>query len=477
MSQAAPPKVPAQVLEAIEKGLGSSGCIRDPDEMVPYLADRRGKYLANTPLVARPGTTAEVAQVMRTCHQYGVGVVPQGGNTGLVGGSVPDETGSQILLSLERLRRVREVDTLNYSITVEAGCVLADVQSAAAAEDLLFPLSLAAEGSCQIGGNLGTNAGGTQVLRYGNTRDLVLGLEVVLADGSIWDGLRRLRKDNTGYNLKHLFIGSEGTLGVITAAVFKLFPGIKQELTGLVAVASAHAASRFLARLKRECGDCVTTFEYIHRNCLDLVFRKIPGTADPLDETYEHYALVQIDSVLTGNEMREGLHRALERGLEDREVLNATIANSSEQATRLWRLREAIPEAARISGAGIRHDVAVPVSAVADFLSEATELVNRMHPRSFLIPFGHMGDGNIHFNLIQPEDAIPEEFLAPEDELRQAIYRLAHSMQGSFSAEHGIGRLKRDDLIKYRDPLEVQMMRSLKGALDPTGILNPGKVV
>ena len=445
--------------------------------MVPYLADRRGKYLANTPLVARPGTTAEVAAVMRICHQHGVGVVPQGGNTGLVGGSVPDETGSQILLSLERLRRVHEVDTLNYSITVEAGCVLADVQSAAANEGLLFPLSLAAEGSCQIGGNLGTNAGGTQVLRYGNTRDLVLGLEVVLADGSIWDGLRRLRKDNTGYNLKHLFIGSEGTLGVITAAIFKLFPGIKQELTGLVAVASAHAASHFLARLKRECGDCVTTFEYIHRNCLDLVFRKIPGTADPLDETYEHYALVQIDSVLAGNELQEGLHRALERGLEDGEVLNATIANSSEQAARLWRLREAIPEAARISGAGIRHDVAVPVSAVADFLIEATELVKRMHPSAFLIPFGHMGDGNIHFNMIQPEDAVPEEFLAPEDELRQAIYQLVHSMQGSFSAEHGIGRLKRDDLIRYRDPLEVQMMRSLKGALDPTGILNPGKVV
>ena len=477
MSQAVPRKVPAHVVEAIEKALGPSGCIRDPREMEPYLADRRGIYLANTPLVARPATTAEVAAVMRICHHHGVGVVPQGGNTGLVGGSVPDETGSQILLSLERLRRVRDLDTLNYSITVEAGCVLADVQSAAANEDLLFPLSLAAEGSCQIGGNLGTNAGGTQVLRYGNTRDLVLGLEVVLADGSIWDGLRRLRKDNTGYNLKHLFIGSEGTLGVITAAIFKLFPGIKQELTGLVAVASAHAASHFLARLKRECGDCVTTFEYIHRNCLDLVFRKIPGTADPLDEPYEHYALVQIDSVLAGNELQEGLHRALERGLEEGEVLNATIASSSDQADRLWRLREAIPEAARISGAGIRHDVAVPVSAVADFLTEATELVNRMHPSSFLIPFGHMGDGNIHFNLIQPEGAIAEEFLAPEDELRQAIYELVHSMQGSFSAEHGIGRLKRDDLLKYRDPLEVQMMRSVKTALDPSGILNPGKVI
>ena len=477
MTAQIPNRVPTQVIDAIEQTLGPSGCIRDAELMEPYLADRRGKYVANTPLVARPRDTDEVAAVMRICHQHGVGVVPQGGNTGLVGGSVPDESGSQIVLSLARLRQVREVDALNYSITVEAGCVLADVQSAAADNGLLFPLSLAAEGSCQIGGNLGTNAGGTQVLRYGNARDLVLGLEVVLADGKVWDGLRRLRKDNTGYNLKHLFIGSEGTLGVITAAIFKLFPQIKQELTGFVALASAHAASQFLARLKRECGDCVTTFEYMHRNCLDLVFRKIPGIADPLDETYQHYVLVQIDSVLAGDELQVGLQQALEQGLEDGEVLNATIANSSDQAARLWRIREAIPEAARISGAGIRHDVAVPVSRVADFLAEATALVERIHPKSFLIPFGHMGDGNIHFNLIQSDDAVPEVFLAPEDELRQAVYQLVHSMQGSFSAEHGIGRLKRDDLIKYRDPLEVEMMRSLKGALDPAGILNPGKVL
>ena len=469
--------VPVQVIEAIEEKLGPSGCIHDADEMAPYLADRRGKYVANTPLIARPKDTDEVSAVMGICHRHGVGVVPQGGNTGLVGGSVPDESGTQILLSLERLRRVREVDRLNYSITVEAGCVLADVQSAASNEGLLFPLSLAAEGSCQIGGNLGTNAGGTQVLRYGNTRDLVLGLEVVLADGRVWDGLRRLRKDNTGYNLKHLFIGSEGTLGVITAAILKLFPRNKQELTGLVALASAQAASHFLARLKRECGDCVTTYEYMHRNCLDLVFRKIPGTADPLDESYGHYALVQIDSVLAGDELREGFELALEQGLEEGEVLNATMAASGDQAARLWRLREAIPEAARVSGAGIRHDVAVPVSRVAEFLIQATDLVERIHPDSYLIPFGHMGDGNIHFNLIQPEGVAAEVFLAPEEELRQAVYQLVYSMQGSFSAEHGIGRLKRDDLSKYRDPLEVEMMRSLKSALDPTGILNPGKVI
>ena len=367
--------VPSEAIAAIEAALGPSGCIREAEEMQPYLADRRGKYIANTPLVVLPRNTDEVAAVMRICHQHGVGVVPQGGNTGLVGGSVPDESGTQIVLSLQRLRRIREIDPLNYSITVEAGCVLADVQTATARAGLLFPLSLAAEGSCQIGGNLGTNAGGTQVLRYGNTRDLVLGLEVVLADGSVWDGLRRLRKDNTGYNLKHLFIGSEGTLGVITAAIFKLFPQIKQELTGFVALASAHAASQFLSRLKRDCGDCVTTFEYIHRNCLDLVFHKIPGISDPLDEAYTHYALVQLDSVLSGNELEQGFQQTLEQGLEDGEVLNATIASSSDQAARLWRIREAIPEAARISGAGIRHDVAVPVSRVADFLTEATALV------------------------------------------------------------------------------------------------------
>ena len=286
-----------------------------------------------------------------------------------------------------------------------------------------------------------------------------------------------MRKDNTGYNLKHLFIGSEGTLGVITAAIFKLYPQIKQELTGFVALASVHAASRFLARLKRECGDCVTTFEYIHRNCLDLVFREIPDTSDPLEEHYQHYALVQVDSVLTGDELQVGFEKALKEGLDDGEVLNATIASSSTQAARLWRIREAIPEAAKLSGVGIRHDVAVPVSRVADFLTEASALVEKMHPESFLIPFGHMGDGNIHFNLIAPEGASPAEFLAPEETLRQAIYQLVHSMQGSFSAEHGIGRLKREDLVRYRDPLEVQMMRSLKSVLDPAGILNPGKVI
>ncbi len=281
--------------------------------MAPYLEDRRGRYEALTPLVARPASTSEVSEVVGICAEAGVGIVPQGGNTGLVGGSVPDDSGGQILLSLDRMRRVREIDVANFTATVEAGCVLADLQAAADQADLLFPLSLAAEGSCQIGGNLATNAGGTAVIRYGNMRDLVLGLEVVLADGRVWDGLRRLRKDNTGYCLKQLFVGSEGTLGIITAAVLKLFPKPTQVQTSFVAVPSPQMAGRFLTRCRKTCGDAVTTFEYIDRSCIDLVLEHIPGTRDPLDEPYEHYLLVELSSSQAGDDLERGLEDALQQ--------------------------------------------------------------------------------------------------------------------------------------------------------------------
>jgi len=469
--------VTSVLIDAIRKTVGNKGCLLEPDDMAVYLTDRRSALVRSAPLVVRPATTQEVSEVLRLCHEANVGVVPQGGNTGLVEGSVPDISGGQIVLSLSRMRSVRELDVSNATLTVEAGAVLADVQRAADDAGMLFPLSLAAEGSCQIGGNLSTNAGGTAVIRYGNARDLVLGIEAVLSDGRIWNGLRALRKDNTGYDLKHLFIGSEGTLGVITAVVLKLFPKPQEQLSALVAVASARDASNFLSRCQRACGENISSFEYIHRNCLELVFEKIPGSRDPLDEVYGHYVLLELGSSTPGTDLRAVLETLLEEAFAAEEVENATIAATIEQSNALWKLREDIPEATRITGTRIGHDVAVPVALIADFLERGSAIVERMHPSARLIPFGHMGDGNIHFNMVAVDDAHGASFLEPESEIRRAIYDLVHEMGGSFSAEHGIGGLKKSDLVAYRSPVELDLMRTLKHALDPKNILNPGKVL
>ncbi len=468
---------PGELCEAIEAIVGPRGVITEALEMAPYLTDRRGRFEARAPLVARPASTGEVRAVVRYCANAGIGIVPQGGNTGLVGGSVPDASGAQIVLSLERMRAVREVDPLDFTATVEAGCILAEVQAAADRAGLLFPLSLAAEGSCRIGGNLATNAGGTGVLRYGSARDLVLGLEVVLASGEVWNGLRRLRKDNTGYCLKQLFVGSEGTLGIITAAVLKLFPKPRQVETALIAVADESAANRFLAHCRQASGDAVTAFEYIDRSCLELVLERIPDVVEPLSGRYEHYVLVELSSAQAGADLRLGFEQVLEQGIGGGEVLDGTIAASLEQAAALWRIRESIPEAARAAGEGIRHDVSVPVSRVPEFLVRARAICRELHPAARVIAFGHLGDGNIHFNMTQPEGIATAEFLAPERAVHAAIYELVASLDGSFSAEHGVGRLKRDELLRYRSEVEVGLMRALKGTLDPLGILNPGKVL
>ena len=465
------------LFHAIQSIVGPKGCLTESEDMAPYLTDRRSTRLRNAPMVVRPANTAEVSQVLALCHEAGVGVVPQGGNTGLVEGSVPDASGDQILLSLSRMSGIRDVDAANATMTVESGAVLADVHTAADAAGLLFPLSLASEGSCQIGGNLSTNAGGTAVIRYGNARDLVLGVEAVLSDGRVWDGLRALRKDNTGYDLKHLFIGSEGTLGIITAVVLKLFPKPQQQVSALVALPSARDAGRLLTRCQRACGENITSFEYIHRNCLDLVFAKIPGTRDPLEESYPHYVLLELSSSKPGSDLRAVLETILEEAFDSEEVVNATIAATLEQANALWKLREDIPEATRITGTRIGHDVSVPVSRIAEFLERGSAIIDEMLPRSSLIPFGHMGDGNIHFNMVAIDGVEKEEFLAPEPSIRRAIYDLVHDMGGSFSAEHGIGGLKKDDLIAYRPSVELDLMRTLKSAMDPKNILNPGKVL
>lgn len=467
----------ADVLRQIQDVVGDKGWVSDPAAMEPYLTDHRGLYRGRSPAVVRPATTEEVAEVVRLCGEAGVAIVPQGGNTGLVGASVPHEHGREILLSLGRLNRIREVDARNDTLTAEAGCILAEVQAAAAEADRLFPLSMASEGSCQIGGVLSTNAGGTAGLRYGTARDLVLGLEVVLADGRVLDMLTGLRKDNSGYDLKQLFVGAEGTLGIITAAVWKLFPRPRQIETALAAVRDLEAMIELLVRARAASGDSVTAFEMIPRLGVDLVLRHIPGAADPLDQRYDHYVLIELSSAQAEAPLARRLEDLLAGAMEDGLVLDAAIAASEAQRQGLWRLREAIPEAQGREGGSIKHDIAVPVSALPEFVARATSRVTREMPGLRVVAFGHAGDGNVHFNLTQPEGADRAAFLEKWEFFNRIVHDLAVELGGTISAEHGIGRLKRDELARYRSAIELELMRRLKSALDPKGIMNPGKVI
>ena len=467
----------ADLVARLRAATAPAAVITEPADIAPYLHDQRGIYRAVSPVVVRPGSTAEVADVVRLCREAGVGIVPQGGNTGLVGGSIPDESGRQIVLSLSRMKQVRRIDPLNFTMIAEAGCVLADIQAAADEAGLLFPLSLASEGSCQIGGNLSTNAGGTAVLRYGNARDLVLGLEVVLADGEVWNGLRTLRKDNTGYDLKQLFLGSEGTLGIITAAALKLFPRPAERVTAIAAIAGPRAATELLGHLRDAHGDAVTTYEYMERTCIDFVLRQIPGTREPLATRYDHYLLVELSATRADDGLRIRFEETLAAAFDRGWVLDAALAASGAQAADFWRIRESIPEATKTAGAGLKHDVAVALTDVPSFLEAAIPAVRRLVPTAHVVAFGHLGDGNLHFNLNQPDDLSPEGFLAHRDAVSAVVHDLVVGMNGSFSAEHGIGRMKREALARYKSPVEVALMRRLKRALDPDGVLNPGKVV
>ncbi len=468
--------VPEQLLQAIQKAVGPKGCITDPGRLKPHLTERRGLWRGQCDLAVSPASTGEVALVVSLCSEAGVPVVPQGGNTGLVGGGVPE---GGVLMSLGRLNTIRRVDPVNYTLTAEAGCILADIQAAAEAEDRFFPLSLGAEGSCQIGGNLSTNAGGVQVLRYGNARDLALGLEVVLPDGRIWDGLRALRKDNTGYDLKHLFIGAEGTLGIITAAVLRLFPRPSRRETALAGAPSPAALLELFGRAQAQGADALTGFEYLSRQSVELAIAHGTGVSDPFDRPHDCYALIELSG--SGNGGGEGLREVLESvlsgALDAGVIADAVLAASSAQAKNLWRIRETVPEAQAAIGASIKHDISVPVSKVPEFLSRASAMVEKEMPGIRPIAFGHLGDGNIHFNLSQPEDMEAEAFLAEWDRFNRLVHDLADGLGGSFSAEHGIGMLKREDLKRYKAGPELDLMRSLKGALDPKGIMNPGKVL
>ncbi len=440
-------------------------------EMAPYLTDWRGRYQGAAQCIVRPGNAAEVAAVVRACVAAGAPIVPQGGNTSLCGAATPDGEGRAVVVSLSRLNRIVAVDPQNNTISVEAGCTLAAVQEAARAADRLFPLALAAEGSCQIGGNLSTNAGGVQVLRYGNTRELTLGLEVVLPSGELWNGLRGLRKDNTGYDLKQLFIGAEGTLGIITAAVLKLFPLPKTQTTCWLNVASPSVAVDLLNRAKTAFDAQLTAFELISEAALGLVLQHIPGTARPTAHG-PWYVLAEFSAADPAV-----VERWLAGRLEAGEVADGALAASQAQAAKLWALRENISEAQKIEGISIKHDVSVPVSAIPAFLERADVLLAQAFPGIRVIAFGHVGDGNLHYNLSKPDAQENATFIAAQPAVNRIVHDAVHALGGSISAEHGIGQLKREELLRYKSPVEIALMRSLKQAIDPQGLMNPGKVV
>ena len=465
--------------------VGQSQLLSEAADMAAYLTDWRGRYQGDALCVVRPGNTEEVARVVAACTEAGVAVVAQGGNTGLCGGATPlgpaGFPGGEVVVSLARLTKIRNLDLDNNTITVEAGCPLQKVQEAAAAEGRLFPLSIASEGSATIGGNLSTNAGGVHVLRYGNMRDLTLGLEVVLADGRIWDGLRALRKNNTGYDLKHLFIGAEGTLGLITAAVLKLFPLPQGHAVAWVAVTDPAAAVALLRRLRSQCGERIFAFEIISRSALELVIKHIPNARDPLAGTNAWQVLIELADTLGSEndvaELRGMLEAILAAEIEAGRAQDAVIAQSEAQAKALWRLREDIAEAQKIEGISIKHDIAVPVSAIAEFICRADSALIQRFPGLRIVCFGHIGDGNLHYNLSKPAAQANADFIAQEAVANLIVNDLVHELCGSISAEHGLGQLKRLENPRYKSEVEMDMMRLVKQGLDPRGLMNPGKVL
>lgn len=454
-----------------------STAVLTQQEMAPYLTDWRGRYVGQARCVVKPASTGEVSQVVEICSRERVRMVPQGGNTGLVGGATPAGGGDEVVINLSRMNRIRGIDASNNTLTAEAGCLLHQVQQAAQGIGRLFPLSLAAEGSCEIGGNLSTNAGGVAVLRYGNMRELTLGLEVVLPDGRVWNGLRGLRKDNTGYDLKHLFVGAEGTLGIITAAVLKLFPQPRSSATAWVAVRDPEAAVQLLDRLRAACGERVTGFEMVTRTALELVLRHIPGARDPLPRPADWYVLAELSDTLDGVDLSTVLQQVLAAMAADGSVLDATIAQDIAQAQRLWLLRESVSEAQRIEGVSIKHDIAVPTSRVAEFIRRADDAMARIFPGVRIVNFGHIGDGNLHYNLSKPDSQANRDFIDRTAEVNRVVHDIVADLEGSISAEHGLGQLKRQEILRYKGEVELEMMRAVKRALDPHHLMNPGKVL
>jgi FAD/FMN-containing dehydrogenase len=457
--------------------LDEGGLLTDPVRTAPMLRDHRALYRGHALAVVAPIDTATVARVLALCNEHRVGVVPQGGNTSYCGGATPDASSSQVLLSLARLNHVRGIDAANYTLTAEAGCILARLQAAAAEADRYLPLSLGSEGSCMLGGNLSTNAGGLNVIRYGMARELVLGLEVVLADGRVLNTLAGLRKDNTGYDVKSLFLGAEGTLGIITAACLKLYPALRSFATAFVAVRDPGVAVSLLAALREASGDSVSSFELIPRIAVELTTRHIPGVLDPLATSADWYVLCELSTSRADEPLDALLEKSLAAAHEAGWILDASLAQSLRDREAFWRLRESIPEAQRKEGASLKHDISVPVSQVPRFIEVAGDWVSKNIPQGVLVAYGHLGDGNLHFNVSQRAGTQAFQLQAVEQKARRAIHDLVREFGGSFSAEHGIGQLKVFELERYAPPVELELMRTIKKALDPNGIMNPGKVL
>jgi FAD/FMN-containing dehydrogenase len=454
--------------------VGAKNAITDPADQEPYLVEQRNLYRGNTPLILRAGSTEEVSKILKLANETKTAIVPMGGNTGLVGGQTPHN--GEVVLSLARMDKIRDMDPASNTMTCDAGVVLIKAQEAAAAADRLFPLSLGAEGSCTIGGNLSTNAGGTGALAYGVARDLVLGLEVVLADGRVMHMLNKLKKDNTGYDLRHLFVGAEGTLGIITAAVLKLFPRPRAVETAFIGVPSTEAALEFLNLVQSRTGGGATSFELIARSGIDMSIKHGPGIRDPLGNVHPWYVLLQLSSQSTENS-RAQMEGVLEDGMEKGLIVDATIAESVEQTRAFWKIREFLPDAQKPEGGSIKHDVSVPVATVPEFLRRADEAVEKLIPGTRPVPFGHMGDGNIHYNVSQPIGMDRNAFLTRWYDINDVVHQVVTELGGSISAEHGIGVMKRDLLPSIKDPVAFETMQMLKKSFDPNGILNPGKVV
>ena len=463
--------------KALEEILAPDEILSDPTDIAPFLVDHRELYHGKALAVVLPRTVEQISRTLRYCNEHRIGVVPHAGNTGYCGGATPDESGQQVVLSLRRLNHIRSVDPLNYSLVAEAGCILAEVQRAADDVERFFPLSLGSEGTCQIGGNLSTNAGGLSVLRYGMMRDLVLGLEVVLADGRVFSSLSALRKDNTGYDIKSLFLGAEGTLGIITAASVKLFPKLRSSATAFAAVPNPRAAVDLLARLREASGDRVSSFELVPRIGVDLTTQHIPGVTDPLQKPYDWYVLCELSSARGAEPLETVMEEALGSALEDGLVLDAALSRNERERAALWKIRESIPEAQRVDGANIKHDISVTITALPDFVERAAAWIQTNVPDGRLVCYGHVGDGNLHFNLNQTPGSDRNTFLAREPVIKRAVHDLVREFGGSFSAEHGIGRLKVEELEHYASEVELDLMRAVKHALDPNGVLNPGKVL
>lgn len=469
------PAGPAAPLAQLVARFGTDLIVTERNALEAVSIDQHRRHRGVPLALALPRTVADVAALLAYCNAARIGVVPQGGNTGYCAAATPDGSGSQLVLSLRRLNKIREVDVANGSLVAEAGCVLADVQKSAGAAGRFFPLSLGSEGSCMIGGNLSTNAGGLNVLRYGMTRDLTLGLEVVLADGRVLSSLQALRKDNTGYDLKQLFVGAEGTLGIITAAALKLFPAPRSTGTGFVAVPSPAAAVALLARLRDGLGELVNSFELLPQVALQLLARHVPALRQPLPSTSPWYVLCEASSADAADPLTEKLGKLLEAAIDAGEVTDAALAQNERERREFWELRENVPEAQRRAGPSVKHDVSLPIGRVADFILEASGWIDAHVDGALLVCYGHLGDGNLHFNISGADAGAKID--AHADAMKRAVHDMVAARGGSFSAEHGIGQTKVGELVRYAAPLELELMRNIKKMLDPNGIMNPGKVL